>query len=58
LSLKTKGDGLLVVWTQNHNDGFLRFDLKIDGGGFFGLVLKPMTTVSSGLTLKPVVRVF
>jgi hypothetical protein len=39
LSLKTKVDGLSVVWTQNHWDGFFRFHLKIDGDGFslFGL---------------------
>jgi hypothetical protein len=51
LSLKTKVDGLSVVWAQNHwdgflwfgqktgGDGFLQFDLKTDGNGFsrFGL---------------------
>jgi hypothetical protein len=32
-------DSLSVVWPQNHWDGFLQFDLKIDGDGFsrFGL---------------------
>jgi hypothetical protein len=34
LSLKTKVNGLLVVWPQNHRDGFLRFGLKIGGDGF------------------------
>jgi hypothetical protein len=34
LSLKTKVDGLSVVWPQNHWDGFLRFDLKTGGDGF------------------------
>jgi hypothetical protein len=34
LGLKTDGDGLLVVWPQNHSDGFRWFDLKIDGDGF------------------------
>jgi hypothetical protein len=39
LSLKTKVNGLSVVWTQNHWDGFVRFHLKIGGDGFslFGL---------------------
>jgi hypothetical protein len=60
LSLKTKVDGLPVVWPQNHWDGFLWFDLKIggygfswfgikiDGGGFSGLCLK---TASYGLAI-------
>jgi hypothetical protein len=34
LSLKTKVDGLSVVWPQNHWDGFLRFDLKTGDDGF------------------------
>jgi hypothetical protein len=34
LSLKTKGYGLLVVWPQNHWDGFLWFGLKTGGDGF------------------------
>jgi hypothetical protein len=46
LSLKTKVDGLLVVWpqnhwdglsvvwSQNHWDGFSQFGLKISGDGF------------------------
>jgi hypothetical protein len=39
LSLKTKVDGLSVVWPQNHWDGFLRIGLKTGGDGFsrFGL---------------------
>jgi hypothetical protein len=39
LSLKTKIDGLLVVWRQNHWDGFSCFALKTGGDGFswFGL---------------------
>jgi hypothetical protein len=34
LSLKTKVDGLSVVWPQNHSDGFLRFGLKTGGDDF------------------------
>jgi hypothetical protein len=34
LSLKTKVNGLSVVWPQNHWDGFLRFGLKTGGNGF------------------------
>jgi hypothetical protein len=57
LSLKTKVDGLSVVWPQNHWDGFLWFGLKTGGDGFsrFGLkiggsgfpvwVSKPTTAV-------------
>jgi hypothetical protein len=39
LSLKTKVNGLSVVWPQNHWDGFLLFGLKTVGAGFsrFGL---------------------
>jgi hypothetical protein len=39
LSLKTKVDGLSVVWPQNHKDSFLRLGLKIGGDGilWFGL---------------------
>jgi hypothetical protein len=34
LGLKTDGDGLSVVWPQNHYDGFLWFGLKTIGDGF------------------------
>jgi hypothetical protein len=34
LSLKTKVDGLWVVWPQNHSDGFRWFGLKTGGDGF------------------------
>jgi hypothetical protein len=39
LSLKTKVDGLSVVWPQNHWDGFLWFGIKTGDDGFslFGL---------------------
>jgi hypothetical protein len=39
LSLKTKVNGLRVVWPQNNSDGFHRFGLKTGGDGFsrFGL---------------------
>jgi hypothetical protein len=40
LSLKTKVDGLSVVWPQNHWDGFLQFDLKTGGDGFLQFDLK------------------
>jgi hypothetical protein len=46
LSLKTKVDGLRVVWPQNHSNGFHR------------LTSKPVVTVSSGLTSKPAMTVF
>jgi hypothetical protein len=58
LSLKSKVDGLSLVWHQNHLDGFLQFALKTNGNSFsqFGLktkvvegflvwVLKPAATV-------------
>jgi hypothetical protein len=51
LSLKTKVDGLSVVWPQNHWDYFLRFGLKTSGGGFSGLASKPVVAVS-WLSLK------
>jgi hypothetical protein len=38
--LKTKGDGLSVVWPQNRWDGFFRFGLKTGGYGFFRFSLK------------------
>jgi hypothetical protein len=34
LSLKTKVNGLWVVWPQNHSDGFRQFGLKTGGDGF------------------------
>jgi hypothetical protein len=34
LGLKIDGDGLSVVWPQNHWNGFLWFVLKIDDDGF------------------------
>jgi hypothetical protein len=40
LSLKTKVDGLSVVWPQNHWDSFLWFGLKTGGDGFPGFGLK------------------
>jgi hypothetical protein len=40
LGLKTDGDGLLVVWPQNHLDDFHRFGLKIIGDGFWRFGLK------------------
>jgi hypothetical protein len=40
LSLKTKVDGLSVVWPQNHWDDFLQFGLKTDGDGFLWFALK------------------
>jgi hypothetical protein len=40
LSLKTKVDGLSVIWLQNHLDGFLRFVLKTGGDGIFRFSLK------------------
>jgi hypothetical protein len=40
LSLKTKVDGLSVVWPQNHSDGFLVEPQNQGGRGFPGLGLK------------------
>jgi hypothetical protein len=40
LSLKTKVNGLSVVWPQNHWDGFLRFGLKTGGDSFLWFGLK------------------
>jgi hypothetical protein len=34
LGLKTDDDGLSVVWSQNHSDGFCRFGLKTGSDGF------------------------
>jgi hypothetical protein len=46
LGLKTKVDGLLVVWHQNHLDSFSWFGLKTSGRGFLSLGLKITVTVS------------
>jgi hypothetical protein len=54
LSLKTKVDGLSVVWPQNHWDGFLRFNIKIRGDGFLRFDLKISGDISPSLPLKPV----
>jgi hypothetical protein len=40
LGLKTDGDGLLVVWPQNHSDGFCWFGLKTGGDGFWQFSVK------------------
>jgi hypothetical protein len=40
LSLKTKVDGLSVVWPQSHLDGFLWFGLRIGVDGFLRFGLK------------------
>jgi hypothetical protein len=40
LSLKTKVNGLSLVWRQNHRDNFLWFDLKTSGDGFLWFDLK------------------
>jgi hypothetical protein len=40
LSLKTKVDGLWVVWPQNHSDGFRWFGIKTSGDGFRRFALK------------------
>jgi hypothetical protein len=48
LSLKTKVDGLLVVWPQNHWGSFLVEPQNQGGGGFPGLDLK---TGSYGLVI-------
>jgi hypothetical protein len=69
LSLKTKVDGLWVVWPQNHSDGFRRFGLKTGGidfwqfglktccDGFRWLASKLVATVFSSLTSKLVATV-
>jgi hypothetical protein len=57
LSLKDKVDGLLVVWPQNHWDGFLQFGLKTDDDGFLWFVLKTGDDGFLGLTSKPRVTV-
>jgi hypothetical protein len=40
LSLKTKVDGLWVIWPQNHSDSFRRFALKTGGDDFLRFGLK------------------
>jgi hypothetical protein len=57
LSLKTKVDGLSVVWPQNHWDGFWRFGLKICSTVFAGLASKLVVTVFSSLGSKLVATV-
>jgi hypothetical protein len=52
LSLKTKVDGLSVVWPQNHWDSFLLFSLKTSGDGFSGFGLKTGSDGFSGFGLK------
>ncbi len=71
LSLKTKVDGLSVVWPQNHWDGFSLvwaskpmatvcewFGLKTTRTVFAGLASKSVATVSVGLASKPTATVF
>jgi hypothetical protein len=70
LSLKTKVDGLSVVWPQNHWDGFSSvwasklmvmvcewFGLKTTQTVFAGLASKPVVMVSGGLASKPAATV-
>jgi hypothetical protein len=52
LSLKTKVDGLSVIWPQNHWDYFLQFDLKTGGDGFSLFSLKTGGAGFPGLGLK------
>jgi hypothetical protein len=58
LSLKTKVDGLSVVWPKNTGTVCQWFDLKIIGTVSPGLTSKPVATISPGLTSKPVVEGF
>jgi hypothetical protein len=58
LSLKTKVDGLLVVWSQNHWDGFAGLVSKPVATVFSSLPSKLVATVSSGLASKPAATVF
>jgi hypothetical protein len=58
LSLKTKVDGLSVVWPKNHWDSFLWFGLKTSGNGFLRFSSKSVVTVSSSLASKPLVEGF
>jgi hypothetical protein len=46
LSLKSKIDGLSVIWHQNRWDGFLRFGIKTGGDDFSDLTSKSVATVS------------
>jgi hypothetical protein len=55
LSLKTKVDGLSVVWPQNHWDDFLCSCLETGGAVFSDLASKPVAKVSPNLASKPVV---
>jgi hypothetical protein len=70
LRLKTKVDGLSVVWPQNHWDDFSLvcppkpmatvcewFGLKTNWMVFTGLASKPVVMVSSGLVSKPAATV-
>jgi hypothetical protein len=70
LSLKTKLDDLLVVWPQNHWDGFSSvctskpmamvcewFGLKTTQTVFAGLASKSVVTVSNSLSSKPAATV-
>jgi hypothetical protein len=58
LSLKTKVDGLSVVWPQNHWDSFIRFDLKIGGDDFLQFRLKTGGNSFSQFGIKLVVEGF
>jgi hypothetical protein len=57
LSLKTKVNDLLVVWPQNHWDGFFDLTSKPVATVFSGLASKLVATVSPNLASKPVARV-
>jgi hypothetical protein len=70
LNLKTKVDGLSVVWPQNHWDGFSSvwaskpmamvcewFGFKTTRTIFIGLALKPVATIFTGLASNPVATV-
>jgi hypothetical protein len=58
LSLKTKVDGLSVVWPQNHWDSFLRFGLKTSGDGFSWFDLKTGGVGFLVWTLKPAIMIW